>query len=48
MYFLQKVVWFQNVSTKGMQLVMNMTEPRECVCVHANRKKVRDASFQGF
>lgn len=48
MYFLKKVVHFQDVSTKGLQLVMDTSEPRNCVCVYANRKKVRDASFQIF
>jgi hypothetical protein len=48
MYFLKKDVRFQNVFTKGLQLVMDMTKPRKCLCVNAYRKKVRDESFQVF
>lgn len=48
MYFLKKVVQFQNVCTEVLQLVMDTTESRKCVCVPANRNRVRDASFQVF
>ena len=48
-YFLQKVICFQNVFTKGLQLVMDMTETRKSVCVRANRtKEIQRCKFSGF